>query len=489
MLDILSIFLDETSNLNWCHWKSNVRLEQSLSGETDLDILVDSEQIEIFKIKLKKCKFFELKSLPWNNYSGVTNWIGHDANTGKLIHIHLHERLLTGLKSVKDYSLPWTKLFLEATIKDKNSGFPIIPPALEVHLLMARELAKTSIISRYYFLKFKKTIIDRFIIEEMRALLNLSKNKDIILWGNILWENNNSREISKILISKDWSEFRNLNKLSKLTHNILNQYTNKSWYISFLLKVLNVSYRNITLYLSNFFEKFSTKMTLKKKAPIIAIIGCDGSGKTSLNDALQRWLDWKVESKTLYLGSKDNLIRILEKIFKNNKSKRILNIKKDIRNKNFIKLFFSIYSAQIKLFKLKKAKYLSSKGKIILTDRFPQNEFLGHIYDSSSDLSINQLSLLERIIFKYEKFIFQKIYSFKPDLIIKLLINPKVAKLRKPNHDFEVLMKKCSVFEKLNFEGIHKIDIDANQEFEDVLKRTKNEVWEFINSKNKNQLI
>ena len=52
---------------------------------------------------------------------------------------------------------------------------------------MARELAKTSIISRYYFLKFKKTIIDRFIIEEMRALLNLSKNKDIILWGNILW--------------------------------------------------------------------------------------------------------------------------------------------------------------------------------------------------------------------------------------------------------------------------------------------------------------
>ena len=104
MLDILSNFLDETSNLNWCHWKSNVRLEQSLSGETDLDILVDSEQIEIFKIKLKKCKFFELKSLPWNNYSGVTNWIGHDANTGKLIHIHLHERLLTGLKSVKDYS-------------------------------------------------------------------------------------------------------------------------------------------------------------------------------------------------------------------------------------------------------------------------------------------------------------------------------------------------------------------------------------------------
>ena len=50
-------------------------------------------------------------------------------------------------------------------------------------------------------------------------------------------------------------------------------------------------------------------------------------------------------------------------------------------------------------------------------------------------------------------------------------------------------MKKCSVFEKLNFEGIHKIDIDATQEFEDVLKRTKNEVWEFINSKNKNQLI
>ena len=170
-------------------------------------------------------------------------------------------------------------------------------------------------------------------------------------------------------------------------------------------------------------------------------------------------------------------------------SNRVLKINKDLRNNNFIKLFFSIYSAQIKLFKLKKAKYLSSKGKIILTDRFPQNDFLGHIYDSSSDLSIKQLNFLERIIFKYEKFIFQKIYSFKPDLIIKLVVDPKIAKLRKPNHDLEVIMKKCSVLEKLNFEGIHKIDIDANQEFVDILKRTKNEVWECINSKNKNQLI
>ena len=62
MLDILRIFLEETKNLNWCHWKSNIRLEQSLSGKTDLDILVHPEHIDIFQLKLKKCKFVEFKT-------------------------------------------------------------------------------------------------------------------------------------------------------------------------------------------------------------------------------------------------------------------------------------------------------------------------------------------------------------------------------------------------------------------------------------------
>ena len=130
MLDIISIFLKEAENLNWCHWKSNIRIQDSLRGKTDLDILVDPKQIDIFKEKLKQCKFIEFNSPPWGNYLGVSNWIGNDPETGKLIHFHLHERLLTGLKSVKAHSLPWNRIFLEATIKDENYGFPIIPPSL-----------------------------------------------------------------------------------------------------------------------------------------------------------------------------------------------------------------------------------------------------------------------------------------------------------------------------------------------------------------------
>ena len=84
MLDSFKNFLEETKNINWCHWESNVRLEKSSGSKTDLDILVNSEQIEIFKIKLKKYKFFELKSLSWNNYSRFNNWIRDDLNTGKL---------------------------------------------------------------------------------------------------------------------------------------------------------------------------------------------------------------------------------------------------------------------------------------------------------------------------------------------------------------------------------------------------------------------
>ena len=141
-------------------------------------------------------------------------------------------------------------------------------------------------------------------------------------------------------------------------------------------------------------------------------------------------------------------------------------------------------TACIKLSKINRAKYLSQKGKIIITDRIPQTEIVGDIYDSSSDLDINKLNFLERILFKYEKFIFQKISHFKPDLIIRLIVKPEIAIKRKPNHDFQILKKKCNVFKKLKFDGIQKIDIDANQPFGEVLKQTKNNIWECIDSKN-----
>lgn len=140
-------------------------------------------------------------------------------------------------------------------------------------------------------------------------------------------------------------------------------------------------------------------------------------------------------------------------------------------------------SKNIKLFTINRAKYLSKRGKIIITDRIPQTEILGDIYDSSLDLDINELNFLERILFKHEKFIFQKISFFKPDLIINLVVKPEIAIMRKPNHDFEVIKNKCKVFRKLKFKGIKKIDIDANQNFEKVLKQTKINIWECIESK------
>ncbi len=76
MLDKISIFLKEAENLSWCHWKSNIRIQDSLNGKTDLDLLVAQEHFDIFKDKLKNCNFVEFNSPHWSNYSGVSNWIG-----------------------------------------------------------------------------------------------------------------------------------------------------------------------------------------------------------------------------------------------------------------------------------------------------------------------------------------------------------------------------------------------------------------------------
>ena len=152
---ILRISKDTFSQFNenkiqYCHWKSNEHLMPGLNGETDLDVLVSPTDKSKCETVLHNLSYLQCISQYGAIYPKVDDWIGFDEQTGKLIHIHLHYKMITGHKGMKEYTLPWDELCLETRVLDPETNVYIMDPNLEIITLYCRICLKkpTSEINR-----------------------------------------------------------------------------------------------------------------------------------------------------------------------------------------------------------------------------------------------------------------------------------------------------------------------------------------------------
>ena len=126
------------SQLCYCHWKSNEHLFLGLEGKTDLDVLLSPDDKKEGERILGELDFLQCKSQYGSRYPGVDDWIGFDKETGRFIHVHLHYHLITGHKSMKEYSLPWTDVALQTRLQNEKYRVYTMEPNLEIITLYTR---------------------------------------------------------------------------------------------------------------------------------------------------------------------------------------------------------------------------------------------------------------------------------------------------------------------------------------------------------------
>jgi thymidylate kinase len=119
------------------------------------------------------------------------------------------------------------------------------------------------------------------------------------------------------------------------------------------------------------------KMRNKKTKPMIAFIGIDGSGKTSLIQELSKKIQKQRNEKVevIYMGlGKDSRLPLLQKMlefysklrYKNKKAQIKKSEKGNYRERNCFWLFIQYFDLW---FRYRKAKKLS-KGSVVFFDRF-----------------------------------------------------------------------------------------------------------------------
>lgn len=211
---------------------------------------------------------------------------------------------------------------------------------------------------------------------------------------------------------------------------------------------------------------------------VFAVVGCDGTGKSTLTADLLLHLSKVGPVERRYLGTisgemgdkiklvpiiGDQLLSYLAK-----KAARAQDMKKKLPGTGTAILMHILSHWRAR--QLKKVICLSQKGIKIISDRYPQAEIVGFRYDGPGmSFNRNDNWLLRKIAVR-EQALYQWMSEQKPSLVIRLNIDAETAFERKPDHDIAELRDKILIMPRLNFNGAKIIDIDARAPYPQVLE-------------------
>lgn len=475
MLALCKQFFDllNQQDIRYCHWKSNERLDEALSGKTDLDLLVHPDDEEAFQVALSTYDFKCILSQPDKRFPGLEDYLGFDAATGELIHLHVHYRLVLGQKYIKNHHLP-----LEALIFDnltRKQGVKIPCPEIELILLIIRAHLKTDLISLAKhaikdMMGKRYTAFPKDIEDELRAL---HQRSDPQKFAQLLQESGlplSESQCNQFLerLSKDRLRFYHI----MLGHyTILNQlrrykrHTNFGVYLSFFRHfVLNLPFvRRI---------RSPKRKTLMGPGKVFSIVGADGSGKSTLIRDLDKWLSWKLTVKKYYYGIPKNSVSALNslliRIFKTLGLKSMASCVGDL---------FWLYVAKHRKLVSDNAMKDVNESKVVITDRFPLRDF--RIMEEPMDNPRIDASktLLGKNLRELEEKYYNDIQC--PDRIFVLQVDIDELRMRKSDITLDKHHIKADAVNSI----AHKdpvILINANRPYDEVLLEVKNLIWQVL---------
>lgn len=489
MLKSIDTFLKELDekNIKYCHWKSNEHIEESLNGETDLDILFDYSQKDIIEKVFNDCNLKRFRATPLMQYNGIEDFIGFDKDSAKIWHVHTHYKMTLGEKHLKGYTItPWSEIIINNRIRSSYGIYTSLPED-ELVLLFCRIALKLRY--RDYIKK-----VGNDDIKEINYLLKLI-NKEKLYTSACTFTDEKIADLIIELSNKNISKKIQFITLQKKLRKKLRIYTKYNKFTSYITRTKREIYWLIggvkrRLGINNF---EANRRVSPSGGCVVALLGCDGAGKSTTLKYIKKEFSKKIDVVNIYFGSgdgKSSLIRkpmkliakkvggkgigaTIEKEYKENKK-----ISFKSRVYSVAKIIWAISLAFEKKKKLKQMIKARNNGLLVITDRYPQS-----IHPGCSDGPLltkyaNSKGLLKKLS-NWEFKIYNLSNMNPPDLTIKLMVPSDVAISRKPEMTIEEIETKKEIIQKLNISK-KSVIIDTDCDFIQSAGEVMNEIWKII---------
>lgn len=480
----------QAENIIYCHWKSNEHLKEALNGDTDLDMLFYPSQRGKIEAILNRFNLKRFRATTHMQYNAIEDFIGFDKDMAKIWHLHLHYKLTLGEKHLKGYTIPWASYILNNRVYDKNLEVFCSQPEYEYFLILLRIALKLR--WRDYNRKIGKDDI-----KEINWLRERAENKKIVKIAKMYLGEECAKEYDKLL-SKNLYSNKGLFKLQRILRFSMKYYTSYNKFKSYFKRTV----REIFWLFGGISRRLGFNSTIPSRrispsgGAVVAILGCDGAGKSTTLKYIVKEFGKKIDIKDIYLGSGDgssSILRYPMKLVAKKISGRGIGstIKKETgesspkklslkaKGYSFAKILWAITLAAEKKKKLKIITKARNNGILVLTDRYPQVEVMGYNDGPLLSRYTKSSSFILRKIAKWEVSIYKSAYINPPDLVIKLMVPTEVAIERKPEMTVSEIENKKSAVKKINLSP-NSVEIDTFREKNISFGEVMEKIWEIV---------
>lgn len=217
---------------------------------------------------------------------------------------------------------------------------------------------------------------------------------------------------------------------------------------------------------------------------VIAIVGCDGSGKSTLTASLVNELAAIMPTEQIYLGQSSGRIGewisqlpIIGAPFGRYLRGKAAHVheKPSTPPGNITALVIYLLSCW-RAYKFHKMLRKSQHGLLLITDRYPQVEVPGFRFDGPQLAKTKGGNGWVKMLRQRERQLYQQMAQYRPELIIRLGIDIDTAISRKPDHDYAELQDKIGVMSKIGYNGTKILEIDSRAPYSEVLEQAQKAV-------------
>ena len=488
MLTTIKKLIDElnSSGMRYCHWKSNSALAETVSGRTDVDLLIARQDAHLFRSILNRLSFRPATNTDGKPFPSTEHHYAFDSDSGIFVHVHAYYRVITGESLTKNYRLPLEDMLLENTREEGSVRVPTKGAELVIFTLRMM-LKHTSMIELALLSRYGKQVQDE--INWLTEADGLDEASGLLSrWLPPLDANLFSTCVAALKAPASLWQRVILGHRLRSRLRIYRRHSAIQARLSGIQRFMVMLLRRV--------GRSKREMIPVSGGAVIAFVGSEATGKSTLLSAMNDWLGqhFAVERKhvgkpapTALTAIPSLLLPALRFLAPSYRSTRLesQNASADQATKSR-KNFPVIYGIRSVLLAYDRRSLLTgafgraSNGTIMLCDRHPSlvtgapdSPQLSHSSDSPRRYSIH------RLLASIETRLYGEIPP--PDLVVYLRAPLEVTLLRNSTRDKEepedYVRLRHARSSNLEFGKTPVCKIDTDQPYDQTVAEVKNAIW------------
>lgn len=459
----------ETQGVPYCQWKGHWSAHRWTMGSADVDLLVDHTSMVEFRQIMDQLGF--KRGLPpgERQIPGIESYVGYDPAIPRLLHLHVHYRLLLGDYWKPVYRLPVERAILEATVP----GDPFRVPApthkffIFVLRMMLRQLGRPLLSTQ-----------TRWLAGIQPPLASLEAACDHEELASFLTQHLPSLDASFLLRCA-----QSLRGESGLVERAL-----LPWLLARKLRAY-ARRPPLSALMTAAAEKLlpqeisdtivESRMRLSGGGAVVALVGGDGAGKSSCARELAAWLNPVFPTIRAHLGNAPRSLLTLA-VGGALELQRFIarGFHRTLSSGGTLELLRHVCTARDRYRLYVKVHRCATSGGIAICERYPIEENRSQLGPGIPALLPTQPGHLSKALTALEASYYHRM--LRPDAIFLLRLDPELDVLRKPEEAADDVRARGTAIWQLDWSSSGAHIVDASQPLPDVMRDLKSSLWQVL---------